>query len=206
MILPIVAYGDAILKKVALEITPDYLELNLLIKNMFDTMYNASGIGLAAPQVGQSLRLFIVDTAQILNKKKSKAKGNMTEEDEDEPLKKDEKGIVQLFINPTIKTRTGQQFEYNEGCLSIPSIREDITRYSIIEIEYFDEQLVKHTARYEGLAARVIQHEFDHIEGILFTDYLKPLRRTMLKGKLENISKGKIEADYRMYFPNAKKR
>lgn len=208
MILPIVAYGDAVLKKVAADIPERSETLDLLIRNMWDTMYNAYGVGLAAPQVNQSLRLFIVDTQQILDKKKKKNKHEEDDEDEDDDmiLKPGEKGIKQVFINAQITKRSGREFMYNEGCLSIPSIREDIQRESEIEMTYLDANWQSQTTVFDGLAARVIQHEYDHIEGILFTDHLKSLRRTMLRGKLENISKGKVEVDYRMSFPQMKRR
>lgn len=207
MILPIVAYGDAVLKKVAADIPEKSETLDLLIRNMWDTMYNAYGVGLAAPQVNQSLRLFIVDTKQILDKKKKNKQADDDDDDDDDMiLKPGEKGIKQVFINAQITKRSGKEFMYNEGCLSIPSIREDIQRESQIEITYIDENWTTQTATFDGLAARVIQHEYDHIEGILFTDHLKPLRRTMLRGKLENISKGKVEVDYRMSFPLFKRR
>jgi len=202
MILPIIAYGDAVLKKTALPIDASYNELSQLISNMYDTMYNAHGVGLAAPQVGISIRLFIVDSDQILNKKKK----DDNDDDDDILLLKDEIGIKKIFINPTITKRYGREFEYNEACLSIPGIREDITRHEAIDMSYYDEYFTLHQESYNGLNSRIIQHEYDHLEGRLFTDLLKPLRKSMIRGKLENISKGKVEVDYRMKFPFSKRK
>ncbi|MDG3583609.1 MULTISPECIES: peptide deformylase [Galbibacter] len=194
MILPIVAYGDPVLRKVAIEIPKDYPNLTELIDNMFETMYNAYGVGLAAPQVGLSLRLFVIDASAF-------ADDEDLADEERETLKQFKK----VFINPTIIEETGEEWAFNEGCLSIPDIREDITRNPKIKIEYYDADFNKHTEEYKGLAARVIQHEYDHIEGILFTDKLSSLKKRLLKGKLSNISKGKIRIDYKMRFPDAKK-
>lgn len=189
MILPIVAYGDPVLKKKAIEIDPDYPELQKLIANMFETMYAAKGVGLAAPQIGKSIRLFIVDASPFA--------------DQDEPDYEVLKGFKKIFINPQIITETGNEWAFEEGCLSIPDIREDVYRLQDIILKYMDENFVEHTEVFTGLAARVIQHEYDHIEGILFIDHLSPLRKRMLKGRLTNISKGKISIDYRMKFPQA---
>lgn len=182
-ILPIVAYGDPVLKKVAEEIDDDYPDLGGLIDNMFETMYNASGVGLAAPQIGLSIRLFIVDATPFC----------------DEHPELD--GFVKVFINPIILEEEGTKWDFNEGCLSIPGIREDVSRKPKIVIEYYDENWELKEETYEGIAARVIQHEYDHIEGVLFTDHLPALKRRMLKGKLNDISKGIVDADYRMRFP-----
>lgn len=194
MILPIVAYGDPVLRKVAVDIAADYPELDTLIANMRETMYNASGLGLAAPQIGKSIRLFVIDASPFA-------------EDEDLSEKDREalKDFNKVFINAKILEEDGDEWAFNEGCLSIPDIREDVFRQSKITIEYQDENFKKHTATLEGLAARVFQHEYDHIEGILFTDKLSSLKKRIIKKKLENISKGKIRADYRMRFPNLKK-
>ncbi|MCZ4224049.1 peptide deformylase [Pedobacter rhodius] len=185
MKLPIVAYGDPVLKKVGIDIDKDYPELKELIANMFDTMYYANGVGLAAPQIGLPIRLFIVDTG----------------EDEDGTL-----GYKKVFINAQIIEETGEPWNFNEGCLSIPDIRENILRKPNIKIKYFDENWVEHTDDVDGMPARVIQHEYDHIEGKLFTDKVSILRKTMLKSKLDAISKGNIKTDYKMKFPNKSKK
>ncbi len=194
MILPITAYGDPVLRRVAKDIPKDYPELDVLINNMYDTMYNAYGVGLAAPQVGLSIRLFVIDTSPFA---------------EDEDLSEEQRAFLsdlkKVFINPKIIEETGEEWSFNEGCLSIPDVREDVTRCERIKIEYFDAQFNKKVEEYDGLAARVIQHEYDHIEGILFTDKLSSLKKRLLKSKLGNISKGKIKIDYKMKFPDAKK-
>jgi len=194
MILPIVAYGDPVLKKVAKEVTSEYPNFEQFMSDMWETMYNAHGVGLAAPQVGRSVRIFIVDASPFAK-------------DEDISLEEQEalKDFKKAFINPTILEETGEEWTFNEGCLSIPDVREDVSRKETIKIQYLDENFVEHTEVYDGLAARVIQHEYDHIEGILFTDKLSSLKKRIIKGKLTNISKGKINADYRMRFPLAKK-
>ena len=194
MILPIVAYGDPILKKKAKDIPEDYPELKVLIENMWETMYNAYGVGLAAPQIGLPIRLFMIDTAPFAE-----------DEDLSEEERKELEGLKKVFINPIILEETGDEWAFSEGCLSIPDIREDVFRKPEITIEYYDEDFNKHTENYKGLAARVIQHEYDHIEGILFTDKLSSLKKRLIKGKLANISKGKINVDYRMRFPELKK-
>lgn len=186
MKLPIIAYGDPVLRKKALDIPKDYPNLSELIGNMFDTMYNASGVGIAAPQIGLSIRLFIVDLS-----------------DKDDPELKDFKKV---FINAQVLNEDGDKWAFNEGCLSIPDIREDISRTQNVTISYFDENWEQHTETFSGFKARVIQHEYDHIEGKLFTDKLGPLRRAMLKGKLDAISRGAINVDYRMKFPAASKK
>lgn len=194
MILPIVAYGDAVLRKKGKDINKDYPKLNEVIENMFETMYNAMGVGLAAPQIGFPIRLFVIDTTPFAD---------------DEDLTKEEqdllKGFKKVFINAKILDESGEEWSFNEGCLSIPDIREDVTREETVKIEYFDENFVKHIEEFDGLIARVIQHEYDHIEGVLFTDKLSSLKKRLLKGKLSNISKGKIKVDYRMRFPDVKK-
>ena len=194
MILPIVAYGDPVLRKVAVDIDANYPDLDKLITNMKETMYNASGVGLAAPQIGKAIRLFLIDASPFA---------------EDEELSDKDRAALKdfnkVFINAQITEEEGDEWVFNEGCLSIPDIREDVFRQPKITIEYQDENFKKHTETLDGLAARVFQHEYDHIEGILFTDKLSTLRKRLIKKKLENISKGKIRADYRMRFPNAKK-
>ena len=194
MILPIIAYGDPILRKMGIEIDKEYPELATLITNMKETMYNASGVGLAAPQIGLAIRLFIIDASPFA---------------EDEDLTDEDRATLKtfnrVFINAQIIKEEGEEWTFNEGCLSIPDVREDVSRQPKITIEYQDEDFKTHTDVLEGLAARVFQHEYDHIEGILFTDKLSTLKKRLLKKRLENISKGKINADYRMNFPNLKK-
>jgi len=194
MILPIVAYGDPVLKKKAKNIDKDYPKLESLIENMWDTMYNAYGVGLAAPQVGLPVRMFMIDPAPFAE-----------DDDLNDTEKEELKNLRKVFINPEITSQSGEEWVFNEGCLSIPDVREDVFRQPEITIEYFDENWEKHTETYSGLAARVIQHEYDHIEGILFTDKLSSLKKRLIKSKLGNISKGKINVDYKMRFPNAKK-
>ncbi|PZX63677.1 peptide deformylase [Hydrotalea sandarakina] len=189
MILPIVAYGNPILRKPAAPITADYPGLKELIDDMWETMYASSGVGLAGPQVNKPIRLFVIDSAQIF--------ANMEEDDERYP---DEPGIKKVFINAELIDLTGEEWVYNEGCLSIPKIREDIQRPELITLKYVDENFVPHTETFTGLTARVIQHEYDHIDGKLFIDYLKPLKKKLLQGKLNDISKGKIKVDYKMLF------
>jgi len=194
MILPIVAYGDPVLKKKAKDIPEDYPKLNELIENMWETMYGAYGVGLAAPQIGLPIRMFIIDPSPFAE-----------DEDLSEEDKEQLQGLKKVFINPQIIEETGDEWAFNEGCLSIPEVREDVFRKPNITIEYYDENFKKHNEEFTGLAARVIQHEYDHIEGILFTDKLSSLKKRLIKGKLENISKGKISIDYRMRFPKMKK-
>jgi peptide deformylase len=190
MVLPIVAYGNPILRKVGVDITPDYPELNKLIDDMWETMYNSKGVGLAAPQVNRDIRLFAMDSLQII--------ANLeVDEKWDYPGDKGYKGV---FINAKINSSNGEEWSYNEGCLSIPKIREDILRKEKINITFFDENFNPHTRTFNGVTARIILHEYDHIEGKLFIDYLKPLKKNLLKRKLDNISKGKISVDYRMSF------
>lgn len=195
MILPIVAYGDPVLKKKCEDITKDYQELDTLLENMFETMYNAFGVGLAAPQIGLPIRLFLVDTSPF-------AEDDNLTEDEQKTLK----DFTRVFINAKIIKEEGDEWAFNEGCLSIPDVREDVFRQPKITVEYVDENFEKHTEVFDGLIARVIQHEYDHIEGILFTDKLSSLKKRLIKGKLSNISKGKINVDYRMRFPAQKKK
>lgn len=195
MIIPIVAYGDPVLKKVAIEIDKDYPELDALISNMFETMYGAYGVGLAAPQIGLSIRLFIVDTSPFA---------------EDEVLSEEErtklKDFKKVFINPRITVEQGEEWAFNEGCLSIPDVREDVFRKPTITLTYQDENFDEYTETYDGLIARVIQHEYDHVEGVLFTDKLSSLKKRLIKGKLNSISQGKIKVDYRMKFPKEKRK
>jgi peptide deformylase len=190
MILPIVAYGAPILRAVAKEITPDYPGLAKLLDDMWETMYASSGVGLAAPQINRDIRLFVMDSAQIFANAEDDEKGKYP----------DEPGFKQVFINAHIKGVHGGEWSYNEGCLSIPKIREDVTRPEEVTVEFLDENFEPHTKTFNGVSARIIQHEYDHIEGKLFIDYLKPLKRKLLKGKLDDISKGKVKVDYRMMF------
>ncbi|QEC45427.1 peptide deformylase [Pseudobacter ginsenosidimutans] len=192
MILPIVAYGAPILRTVAKDINPDYPGLAKLIEDMWETMYASNGVGLAAPQINRDIRLFVVDSAQIFE--------NM-DSDDDDRKHPDAPGIKQVFINAHIKSLDGEEWAYNEGCLSIPKIREDVYRAAEVTLEYTDENFVPQTKTFNGITARVILHEYDHIEGKLFIDYLKPLKKRMLKGKLDDISKGKVRVDYKMTFP-----
>jgi peptide deformylase len=189
MILPIVAYGDPVLRKKGVEIPQDYPNLKQIVADMYETMYNAYGVGLAAPQVGLAIRLFVVDTRPF---------------SDDEDLTKEEQAQLaefkKAFINPVIVKEEGEEWGFNEGCLSIPEVREDVYRHERITIEYFDEDFNKHTGVYDGLIARVIQHEYDHIEGILFTDRLSPLKKRLIQKRLQNIMEGKTRPDYKMKF------
>ncbi len=191
MILPIVAYGAPILRSVCKDISPDYPGLSQLVEDMWETMYYSSGVGLAAPQVDRNIRLFVVDSSQIFT--------NM--EEEDKGKYPDEPGTKQVFINAHIIELNGKEWPYNEGCLSIPKIREDIIRHEEVTLEFMDENFKSKIQTFGGITARVILHEYDHIEGKLFIDYLKPLKRKLLKGKLDDISKGRISVDYKMVFP-----
>lgn len=195
MILPIVAYGDPVLRKKTATIDSDYKDLDQLLENMFETMYGAHGIGLAAPQIGRSIRLFIVDATPF---------------EDDEDLSEEEREFLstfkKVFINAEIVEETGDEWAFNEGCLSIPDIREDVFRQDTITINYQDENFESQSLTVNGIAARIIQHEYDHIEGVLFTDKLSPLKKRLIKGKLNNISKGKVSIDYKMRFPNPKKK
>jgi peptide deformylase len=190
MILPIVAYGADVLRKTGKEITPDYSGLQKLIEDMWETMYASNGVGLAAPQINRDIRLFVVDSQQMF--------ANM---DEEETLMyPDRPGVKQVFINAHVEELLGDDWVYNEGCLSIPKIREDIYRAEEVTIRFMDENFTEHVKTFDGITARVILHEYDHIEGKLFIDYLKPLKRKLLKGKLDDISKGKVNVDYKMMF------
>lgn len=192
MVLPIVAYGNPVLRKVGMEISPDYPDLQKLIEDMWETMYNSKGVGLAAPQVNKDIRLFVIDSIQILDN---------LEEDEKDDYPGDD-GYKGVFINAKVQETDGEEWPYNEGCLSIPKIREDILRKETVTILFFDENFQEHTKTFNGITARVILHEYDHIEGKLFIDYLKPLKKSLLKRKLSDISKGKVSVDYRMSFNN----
>ncbi len=191
MILPIVAYGSPILRKVCDEIDADYIGLDKLMADMWETLYNSNGVGLAAPQINLPIRLFIIDTEQIFE--------NQDEDEKDDYP--DAPGYKGVFINAHIVGLKGKEWAYNEGCLSIPKIREDVYRNEEVTIEFEDENFVTQTKTFNGITARVILHEYDHIEGKLFIDYLKPLKRKLMKRKLDDISKGKISVDYRMVFP-----
>tara|TARA_B100001057_G_scaffold369056_1_gene372647 strand:- start:2167 stop:2733 length:567 start_codon:yes stop_codon:yes gene_type:complete len=188
MIMPIVAYGTKVLKQKAEVISSDYPNLEQLIEDMFETMYEASGVGLAAPQIGRSIRLFIVDGSPFA--------------DEDPDME----GFRKVFINPQIDEESGEEWNFNEGCLSIPSIREDVSRLSKVRIRYQDQDFNTIEEEYDGTKARIIQHEYDHIEGVLFTDYLSAIKKRLLKRKLNDISKGNVKVDYRMKFPLKKGR
>lgn len=190
MILPIVAYGAQVLRKEAKDIQSDHPDLGKLIEDMWETMYASSGVGLAAPQINKDIRLFVMDSAQIFE--------NLDEEEIGKYP--DEPGFRKVFINAHIQEYTGEEWAYNEGCLSIPKIREDVYRPETITMEYQDEHFEWHTETFNGISARIIQHEYDHIEGKLFIDYLKPLRKKLLQSKLTDISKGKIKVDYKMIF------
>ncbi|MHC2991029.1 peptide deformylase [Pontibacter sp. HJ8] len=183
MIYPITAYGDPVLKEPAQDIPQDYPNLNELIEDMFTTMYHAHGVGLAAPQISKGIRLFVIDSEPM-----------MDEGDEG-------KGVKKAFINPEIIEEDGEEWGFEEGCLSIPGVREVVYRPERIVINYFDQDWNEHTDTYDGMTARVIQHEYDHIEGILFTDHLSGLKKRLIKNKLNKISKGEVDADYRMKFP-----
>lgn len=187
MIRPIIAYGDPVLRKKAVEIDEDYPDLNLIIEDMHETMYNSQGVGLAAPQIGLSIRLFIVDAEPFV--------------DEDEEDVDGLRDFKRVFINPIIIEETGVEWKFEEGCLSIPGIREDVSRQPDIIVEYYNEKFELVEEKLSGLAARVVQHEYDHIEGILFTDKINPLKKQLLKGKLNDITKGNIKVNYRMKFP-----
>jgi len=195
MKLPVIAYGDSVLRKIGEKIDKDYPNLEQLIADMKETMYYASGVGLAAHQIGKPIRLFVVDTAPF---------------GEDDELKPEEQNFLKqfnkVFINAQIIEETGELWAFNEGCLTIPDVREDVYRHDTIKINYFDENFVEHTDTITGIAARVVQHEYDHIEGILFTDKLSSLKKRLLKKRLDNISKGKINVDYKMKFPKLKRK
>lgn len=191
MILPVVAYGSPILRKVCEDITPDYPGLGKLITDMWETLYNSNGVGLAAPQINKPIRLFIIDTAQVVD----------DFNDEDKRKYPNEVPVKQVFINAHKVEETGDLWPYNEGCLSIPKVREDIHRTSHIRLRYLDENFEEKEGVFHGITARVIQHEYDHIEGKLFIDYLSQLKKRLIKKKLDDISNGKVKTDYRMLFP-----
>jgi peptide deformylase len=198
MVLPIVVYGDPVLRRMCTDIGKDYEGLKQLIADMFDTMYAAKGVGLAAPQVGKPIRLFVIDTEPFTES------DDDDDDDEFTPAQKKElKNFKKVFINAKILDETGEEWKFNEGCLSIPRIREDVSRQPDILIEYLDENFKKHREKYDGVIARVIQHEYDHIEGKLFTDRISPFKRKMLSGKLNDIASGKTHPDYkiRVYRP-----
>jgi len=188
MKLPIVAYGDPILKRKGVEIDEDYPDLHALIENMFETMYGAHGVGLAAPQVGLSIRLFVIDASPYAD---------------DEP---ELKTFKKVFINPEMIEERGEKWLFNEGCLSIPDIHEDVSRCRDIRLRYFDENWKEHEEEFSGLAARIIQHEYDHIDGKLFTDKLSPLKKAMLKSRFDAITKGQVRVDYKMKFPSPRRK
>lgn len=191
MILPIFAYGEPVLRKKSIDIDPGYVGLETLIQNMFDTMNHADGVGLAAPQVGRAIRLFIVDTSPMKVPKDKEATHGKEE---------DLKDFKRVFINAKIVEESGEEWAFEEGCLSIPGVREEVARKGTITIEYLDEKFVPHRETYSGLRARVIQHEYDHIEGVLFTDKMTALKKQLTRGKLTRISKGFAEVDYPMHF------
>lgn len=184
MILPIVAYGDTVLRKKGAKLTQEYDGLEMLIESMWETMYESNGVGLAAPQVGKSLNLFVVDATPMEDPNYSEFK--------------------KVFINAEIIEEFGEKWEYEEGCLSIPTIRDNVKRYSDIVVRYWDENFVQYEEEFKGMPARVIQHEYDHINGVLFVDHLSELKKRLIKNKLINISKGSVDVDYRMRFPSSR--
>lgn len=191
MVLPVVAYGHPVLRKVAEDIGQDYPGLQQLVADMWETMYRSNGVGIAAPQVGKPIRLFVVDTVQIVEGFDA----------EDKAAYPNEKGIKQVFINAHKVEESGDPWAYNEGCLSIPKIREDVTRCAYVRLRWVDEHFQPHEESFSDITARVILHEYDHIEGKLFIDYLAPLKKRLLKKKLDDISSGRVKVDYRMVFP-----
>jgi peptide deformylase len=193
MILPVVAYGHPILRKVAHDIDENYSDLAKLIEDMWETMYASNGVGLAAPQVNRDIRLFVMDSAQIF--------ANMDEDERKEENYPDAPGIKQVFINAHVVEEIGDDWAYNEGCLSIPKIREDIYRAEEVTMKYRDENFKEHTKTFSGVTARIILHEYDHIDGKLFIDHISPLKRKLLRRKLDDISKGNVSVDYKMLFP-----
>lgn len=190
MILPVVAYGHPVLRKMCEDISADYPELNKLIEDMWETMYNSNGVGLAAPQINRAIRLFVVDTEQIVE----------NFDDEDRKEYPNEKPVKQAFINAHIIEESGEEWPYNEGCLSIPKVREDVYRHARVRLSYMDEQFKEHEQEFDGITARVILHEYDHIDGKLFIDYLKPIKKRLIQKKLNDISAGKVKTDYRMMY------
>ena len=190
MILPIVAYGNAVLRKVCDDITPDYPELQKLLADMWETLYNSNGVGLAAPQINKPIRLFIIDTAQIVD----------DFNDEDKRKYPGEIPLKQIFINAYVIEESGDTWSYNEGCLSIPKVREDVARTRKVRLKYLDENFAPQEKEFFGIAARVIQHEYDHIEGKLFIDYLTQLKKRLIKKRLDDVTAGRVRTDYRMLF------
>lgn len=188
MVLPIIGYGAIVLKTKAKEISADYPELNKLISDMYETMYDASGVGLAAPQIGKSIRLFVIDTSPF------------DTDDFEQNSGFEVKSVKKTFINPIMIDESGENASFEEGCLSIPNIREHINRKSEITIKYQDENFTHHQETFSGILARVIQHEYDHLEGTLFTDKISPFKKKLIKGKLNNIMIGKVSVDYKMKF------
>ena len=193
MIYPIVAYGHPVLRETAKDITADYTDLSKLIEDMWETMYASNGVGLAAPQINKSIRLFVVDSAQIF--------ANMDEEERAETSYPDAPGTKQVFINAHIVEEGGEDWKYNEGCLSIPKVREDIWRAEEVTLQYMDEQFQQHTRTFNGITGRIILHEYDHIDGKLFIDHLPPLKRKLIGRKLNDITKGAVKVDYKMMLP-----
>ena len=192
MVFPIVAYGHPVLRKIATDIGPDYPGLAKLVEDMWETMYASSGVGLAAPQINKDIRLFVIDTLQMFS-------GMKEAERKEYP---DAPGIKGVFINAHVMELNGDEWLYNEGCLSIPKIREDISRHRVVALQYQDENFQSHQRIFQGLTARVILHEYDHLEGKLFIDHVSPLKRKLMRGKLSDISKGKIKVNYKMLFPD----
>lgn len=190
MILPVVAYGHPVLRKMCEDITSDYPDLQKLVEDMWETMYHSNGVGLAAPQINRPIRMFVVDTEQIVE----------NFDDQDKKDYPNERPVKRVFINAHKVEETGKEWAYNEGCLSIPKVREDVYRHATVKLRYMDEQFNEHEEEFDGITARVILHEYDHIDGKLFIDYLKPLKKRMLQKKLNDIAAGKVKTDYRMMF------
>lgn len=187
MTFPILAYGHPTLRKVAEDITQDYPNLTELIDAMFESMHQSNGVGLAAPQINKSIRLFLVDATPY--------KSEITVEK-----------LKYVFINPHIIEETGEEWAFNEGCLSVPGINEDVFRKSTLKMQYYDENWEIHVENFDGLLARIIQHEYDHLDGVIFTDRLSPLKKTLIRGKLNDITKGNVDVDYKMIFAPVKKK
>ncbi|MFN5054694.1 MAG: peptide deformylase [Bacteroidota bacterium] len=190
MILPVVAYGHPVLRQVCVDITTDYPNLDILIADMWETMYNSHGMGIAAPQINKAVRLFVIDTEQVYSN---------SDEDEREQFE-GETGLKKVFINAHISERSGHEWSCDEGCLSLPGFREEVSRENIITVSYCDENFVQKIETFRGLNARVIQHEYDHIEGKLFIDRISLIKRKLLKKKLEDISTGRVKPGYKMLF------
>ena len=188
MILPVLAYGNPVLKKKAQKIDPDYPELKQFISDLWETMYQADGVGLAAPQVNCSIRIFAIDASAFVK---------------DHP---EVEGFKKLFINAEIYKEEGEEWIFNEGCLSFPGMREDVSRKPVIWIRWVDEDFQPYDEKFEGILGRVIQHEYDHIEGILMVDRINSLKRVLLNRRLNDISKGDVDVSYKMLFPHIKKR